>query len=68
MFGQKFDGRWDLTLTPATGKPYPQWMEVAVKDGKVEGRVQPRGGAWKEIQTAKVENGHLLLLLPNGLI
>ena len=44
-----FAGRWDLTLTPQTGNPYPQWMEVTEKDGKLAGRLQPRGGAWKEM-------------------
>ena len=38
-----FLGRWDMTATPATGTPYPQWMELLEKNGKVEGRVQPKG-------------------------
>src|SRR5947208_2986820 len=29
-----FLGRWDLTVTPATGAPYPQWLEVTEKDNK----------------------------------
>jgi len=61
MFGQKFTGRWDLTLTPQTGNPYPQWMELTEKDGKLEGRVQPRGGAWHPITELKVANGHLVM-------
>ena len=39
---KEFLGRWDMTVTPATGKPYPQWMELTDKDGKIEGRFQPR--------------------------
>ena len=28
-----FLGRWDMTVTPATGKPYPQWMELTDNGG-----------------------------------
>ena len=56
-----FLGRWDITVTPATGNPYPQWLEVTEKDGKIEGRVQPRGGAWRTFTGATVENGHLIV-------
>lgn len=58
-----FAGRWDLTLTPQSGNPYPQWMEITEKDGKLEGRVQPRGGAWKPFgaNDIKVEGAHLIL-------
>ena len=62
-FAQKFPGRWDLTLTPQTGSPYPQWMEVLEKDGKLEGRFQPRGGAWRPMPAVKVDNGHLLVTI-----
>jgi hypothetical protein len=70
-FAQKspFAGRWDLTTTPQSGNPYPQWMEIVEKDGKLEGRYQPRGGAWQALVAAKVEGGHLLLTLnapPSG--
>ena len=62
MLAQKspFAGRWDLTLTPQTGTPYPQWMEVTEKDGKLEGRFQPRGGAWRPFSGVKMEGGHLI--------
>ena len=56
-----FAGRWDLTLTPQTGNPYPQWMEVTEKDGKLAGRLQPRGGAWKEMSSVKADAGHLIV-------
>jgi len=56
-------GRWDITVTPAQGNPYPQWMELTQKDGKIEGRFQPRGGAWQPIVGAAVENGHLIVNL-----
>ena len=55
-----FLGRWDLTITPQNGGDYPGWMEITSKDGKLEGRYQPRGGSWRPLVAAKVENGHLL--------
>jgi len=58
-----FLGRWDLTVTPATGNPYPQWMELIEKDGKVEGRVQPRGGGWRPILGAKVDGEKMVVAL-----
>jgi hypothetical protein len=56
-----FLGRWDMTVTPASGKPYPQWMELTDNSGKIEGRVQPRGGAWRPIIGAKMESGKLVV-------
>ena len=64
-----YAGRWDLTVTPQSGNPFPQWMEITDKDGKLEGRFQPRGGAWQPLVAAKVDSGHLILTLsapPNG--
>jgi hypothetical protein len=58
-----YAGRWDLTVTPQTGNPFPQWMEITEKDGKLDGRFQPRGGAWRPLVAAKVDNGHLILTL-----
>src|SRR5437763_7854084 len=64
---QAFLGRWDITVTPATGAPYPQWMELIEKDGKIEGRLQPRGGAWRPITGVTVQNAHLVIPLgPSG--
>lgn len=56
-----FLGRWDFTVTPATGNPYPQWMELTEKDGKIEGRLQPRGGAWRPILGAKLDGGKITI-------
>jgi hypothetical protein len=56
-----FLGRWDMTVTPATGAPYAQWMELKESSGKIEGRVQPRGGAWRPIAGANMESGKLLV-------
>jgi hypothetical protein len=58
---KEFLGRWDMTVTPATGNPYPQWMELTDNDGKIEGRVQPRGGAWHPITGAHMESGKLIV-------
>ena len=63
---KEFLGRWDMTVTPATGKPYPQWMELTENGDKIEGRVQPRGGAWRPIVGAKVESGKLIVTLGEG--
>lgn len=56
-----FLGRWDINMTPATGNPWPQWMELTEKDGKIEGRIQPRGGGWRPILGAKLDAGKLLI-------
>ena len=56
-----FLGRWDMTVTPATGAPYAQWMELTESSGKIEGRIQPRGGAWRPIAGAKFEGGKLMV-------
>ena len=50
-----------MTATPATGKPYPQWMELTENAGKMEGRIQPRGGAWRPIVGAHLESGKLMV-------
>jgi 3-keto-disaccharide hydrolase len=56
-------GRWDMTVTPSGGKPYPQWMELTEKNGAIEGRVQPRGGGWHPIASAHIESGKLIVVL-----
>ncbi len=61
-----FLGRWDMTVTPASGTPYPQWMELTGTNGKIEGRVQPRGGGWRPIQGVKIESGKITIALAGG--
>jgi hypothetical protein len=61
-----FLGRWDITITPPAGASYPGWMEITEKDGKLEGRYQPRGGAWQPISGATVENQHLIVTMGGG--
>ena len=58
-----FLGRWDMTVTPATGAPYPQWMELVDKGGKIEGRVQPRGGGWRPIQGAVMDGAKMIIAI-----
>lgn len=61
-----FLGRWDFTVTPASGAPYPQWMELKENGGKIEGRVQPRGGAWKPVVSATAEGGRMVVIVSSG--
>ncbi len=56
-----FLGRWDMTVTPATGEPYAQWMELTDTAGRIGGRIQPRGGAWRPIGGAAFESGKLVV-------
>ncbi|MDZ7638066.1 MAG: DUF1080 domain-containing protein [Bryobacterales bacterium] len=60
---KQFLGRWDFIATPSSGSPYPQWMELTQKGSAIEGRVQPRGGGWVKIQSAKMENGKLIVAI-----
>jgi hypothetical protein len=58
---KEFLGRWNITVTPSNGKPYPQWIELTEDGGKIEGRVQPKGGAWRPIVGAHMESGKLIV-------
>ncbi|HTX37758.1 MAG TPA: DUF1080 domain-containing protein [Bryobacteraceae bacterium] len=58
--GNPFLGRWDLTVTSPRGTAI-QWMEIVEKDGKLDGRIQPGGGAVRPIVAAKLEGQHLLI-------
>lgn len=37
-------GRWDLTMRPVEGAPYPSWFEVVQVEGGLNGRFQGAGG------------------------
>ncbi|MBS1805327.1 MAG: DUF1080 domain-containing protein [Acidobacteria bacterium] len=58
---KSFLGRWDMTVTDKNGETYPQWLELTDNGGKIEGRIQPRGGAWHPIEGASVESGKLVV-------
>src|SRR5580692_2845383 len=55
-----FLGRWDLVVTSPRGAAN-QWMEIVEKDGKLDGRIQPGGGAVRPIVAAKLDSQHLLI-------
>jgi hypothetical protein len=62
---KNFVGRWDLTLKGPNGT-YPDWLEIVEKDGKLNGRFQPRGGAVRPLVAAKVEGSHLLVTVASA--
>jgi cell division septation protein DedD len=53
-------GRWDLTVT-APRSTANQWMEIVEKDGKLDGRIQPGGGAARPIVAAKMDGAKLIV-------
>jgi hypothetical protein len=62
-----FSGRWDLTVTPKApnSKPYPDWMEVAPKDGAPALRIQPRSGSAFYAKEFKIDGNRLHIEWPN---
>ena len=56
-----FLGRWDITVTPTAGTAYPQWIELTEHNGNIEGRIQPRGGAWHPILGAHMASDKLIV-------
>ncbi len=55
-----FLGRWDIVVTTPRGTAN-QWMELIEKDGKLEGRIQPGGGAVRPIVAARIDGSHLIV-------
>jgi hypothetical protein len=55
-----FLGRWDLVVTSPRSTAN-QWMEIVEKDGKLDGRIQPGGGAVRPIVAARMEGSHLIV-------
>ncbi len=53
-------GRWDVTVT-SPNRTWGQWFEIVEQDGKLGGRIQPSGGAVRNIIDAKVEDGNLVI-------
>jgi hypothetical protein len=58
-----FAGRWDLTMTPQNGQPYPDWLEVVDRDGKFEVRVQPRSGSVHPVNEVHLDAGKMTLVI-----
>ena len=54
-----FLGRWDLVVTAPRGTSN-QWLEIVEKDGKLDGRFQPGGGASRPLAAAKMDGSHLI--------
>jgi hypothetical protein len=63
-----FSGRWDLLVTPSASnaKPYPDWMEVAPKDGAPAVRIQPRSGSAFYAKQFKEDGTQLNVQWANG--
>ncbi len=66
--GDPFAGRWDFTVAPQTpnAKNYPDWMEVAPKDGVPAVRIQPRSGSAFYAKQFEVKGTHLTVQWANG--
>jgi hypothetical protein len=64
LFGaaSPFAGAWDLTVTPKSGNPYPDWLELSERNGKPALRIQPRAGGAKEIPDFQLSGSHLHLV------
>lgn len=60
-----FLGRWNVVVTPAAGNPYPQWLELIEKEGKLEGRIQPRGGGWRPLTSAAMQSDKMIVAVGN---
>jgi len=56
----RFAGRWDITVT-AQDATYPNWMELVEKDGELQVRVQPRGGAVRPAVAVKADGSRLFV-------
>ncbi len=61
--GSPFAGRWDITVTPQSAAPFPDWLEVVEKDGTFNVRVQPRSGSVHGVNEVKVDGGKLILTI-----
>jgi hypothetical protein len=60
-----FLGRWDLTVTSPRSTAN-QWMEIVEKDGKLDGRIQPGGGAVRPIAGARMDGSHLIIIVQSA--
>jgi len=61
--GNPFAGRWDLTVTPASGEPYPDWIEVSGAPGEWKAHVQPRSGGARWATDVQIHGNALSLQL-----
>ena len=63
--GNPFAGRWDITIKTADGTS-PRWMELVDNGGDLKVRVQPSGGAVRDISGAKTDGSKLLLTVSDA--
>ena len=49
-----FAGGWDLTITPNSGRTYPDWMELSEAGGKPRCESSPRSGGARQIPDFQV--------------
>jgi 3-keto-disaccharide hydrolase len=61
-----FLGRWDIATTSQSGRnPQPvtqaQWMELVDEHGTLSGRIQPTGGAVRDMVDARLDGATLLI-------
>lgn len=61
-----FLGRWDLTVTPAEGRPFPSWLEVTRENGGLKARYVGRGGSVFPVPDVNIENGELKFQYKQG--
>lgn len=57
------EGRWDLTVGSGAGS-YPSWLEVTMKEGKLEGRFVGQFGSARPIKAIEYTGGTLRFSLP----
>src|SRR5690349_22004402 len=70
-FSQKpnpFAGRWDIEVSPtgSNARTYPDWLEVADKNGATTLRIQPRSGSVFSVTDFKIEGSHLSVTWPHA--
>jgi hypothetical protein len=59
-----FLGRWDLVVKPQNNRPsFPDWMEVVERDGGMQARVQPSGGAVRPFSPVRMDGAKLIVTM-----
>ena len=63
----RFLGRWDIEVSPTGNNAaiYPDWMELAEKNGAVSMRIQGRSGSVFPVTEFKTEGSHLRVTWPH---
>jgi hypothetical protein len=57
-----FAGRWDMVVT-TDKESYPDWMDLVMKDGAPQVRVQERTGSVHPVSNVKLDGSHLTLMV-----